>query len=207
MYAALMPGKRATEAQRKEEICQAALRVATRDGIHGLTIRNVASEAGLSHALVLFHFGERTALIVALLDWLLNTTVVLHLDDRILQIADPLQRMLALIEQELVRVRTERHRIELFFEYWTLGLREPEVRRKMRAELKRYRQAFEPMAADLIRSDRDRFRQMDADSLAGVAVSFILGCAIQVVVDRAGFDVPRFMTTIKTLLMQLQLRS
>ncbi len=42
-----MPGKKASEESRREQIVQAAFRVAMRDGLEQLTIRQVAAEAGL----------------------------------------------------------------------------------------------------------------------------------------------------------------
>ncbi|HEY7461911.1 MAG TPA: TetR family transcriptional regulator, partial [Gemmatimonadota bacterium] len=78
-----MPGRKAPEADRKEQILNAALRTAARDGLEGLTIRNVAAEAELSSGLVLFHFNTKDALLTAALDVLLETTAVLRIDDEV----------------------------------------------------------------------------------------------------------------------------
>jgi AcrR family transcriptional regulator len=45
----------------------AAIRVGARNGLRGLTIRSVASEAGVTHGLVRHHFGSRDQLVAAAL--------------------------------------------------------------------------------------------------------------------------------------------
>jgi AcrR family transcriptional regulator len=114
-----MPGRKAPEEQRREEILRAAYRVAARERLAGLTGRAVAAEAGVSSGLVFFHFGDRDGLLVALLEWLLEVTVV-----------------------------------------------GPELH---------------------------------ADGLSAVVAGFIEGCALQVVMDPAGFDVNAYMRTVQTL--------
>src|SRR5206468_6073315 len=63
----LMPGQKATEATRREQILKAAYDVALRRGIDGLTVRAVAAKARLSHGLVLFHFKRKEQMGLALL--------------------------------------------------------------------------------------------------------------------------------------------
>src|SRR6516225_9337319 len=47
----------------REALLQAAERVLERDGLAGLTLRAVASEAGVSHAAPTHHFGDLTGLV------------------------------------------------------------------------------------------------------------------------------------------------
>ncbi|MCW3016270.1 MAG: transcriptional regulator, TetR family [Solirubrobacterales bacterium] len=47
----------------REALLEAATRVIARDGFRGLTYRSVATEAGVTHGLVTYHFGTREALI------------------------------------------------------------------------------------------------------------------------------------------------
>ena len=75
-----MPGRRAPEDARREQIVSAAYAVALRSGIAGVTLRAVAAEAGLSHGLLIFHFKGKAELVGALLDRVLATTVMRHVD-------------------------------------------------------------------------------------------------------------------------------
>lgn len=51
----------------RDALIEASIRVVASDGLRGLTIRAVATEAGVSHGLVRHHFGSRAALVEATL--------------------------------------------------------------------------------------------------------------------------------------------
>jgi|SRR5665213_2060168 len=197
-----MPATKEPKELRRAQILQAAFEVATHRGLGGLTVRLVATSAGLSPGLVLFHFKTKEHLLVALLDWLLATTTVLLVTADI-PIGSPIERLLALVEREMDRLSSEPRRIRLFFEYWIVGIRSPGVRRKMRAELARYRSAFRPIAAEVLAADADRFAGVTPTGLAAVAVSFIKGCAVQSMIDPEQFDIAEYVRAAHALLDQL----
>ena len=198
-----MPGRKASEATRRDQIVRAAFDVASRRGLDGLTVRLVATKARLSSGLVLFHFHSKNHLIVALLDWLLRTTTVLHIPPRIQRIRPPLHRLVALLRQEMHRLSREPRRIRLFFEFWVRGGRDAEIATKMGGELERYREAFRPMAEAVLVAEPDRFLRVTADGLAAVAVSFIKGCAVQSMIDPGHFDIAEYLLAAEGLLGQL----
>lgn len=198
-----MPGRKAPEETRRDQIIKAAYEVAARKGLDGLTVRLVASKARLSTGLVLFHFTSKDQLVVALLDWLLTTTTVLHIGPEIRAIVSPLERLLALLRQEMDRLSREPSRIRLFFEFWVLGGRHAQVGAKMRAELARYREAFRPMAGEVLEAEPERFSHVTPDGLAGVAVSFIKGCAVQAMIDPEHFDIQEYLVAAEGLLGEL----
>ena len=194
-----MPGQRAAEGVRREQIVRAAYEVASRKGLQGLTVRQVAAKARVSSGLVLFHFKSKDQLIVGLLDWLLATTTVLHVGPEIRRIASPLDRFLGLLRQEMDRLASEPRRIRLFFEFWVLGGRNAEIGRKMRAELARYREAFRPIVQEVLVTEPERFAHVTADGLAAVAVSFINGCAVQSMIEPDHFDIQHYLAAVEAL--------
>ncbi len=194
-----MPGRKAPEEQRREEILRAAYRVAARERLAGLTGRAVAAEAGVSSGLVFFHFGDRDGLLVALLEWLLEVTVIGPELPALLQGRTPGERMLSAIRRDVERLPKQRERVELFFDFWVMGTRHPDVKRMIRAALERYRVAFRPLAAAVIEAEPERYAGVDADGLSAVAAGFIEGCALQVVMDSEHFDVEAYMRTLGTL--------
>jgi len=200
-----MPGQRAAEAVRREQIIKAAYEVASRKGLDRLTVRQVAAKARLSAGLVLFHFKSKDQLIVALQDWLLATTTILRVGPEIQRNGLPLDRLLALLRQEMNRLASEPRRIRLFFEFWVLGGRNAEIRKKMRAELARYREAFRPMVQQVLVAEPDRFAQVTADGLAAVAVSFIKGCAVQSMIDPDHFDIQDYLASAEALVGQFMM--
>lgn len=198
-----MPGQKASEDARRKQIMRAAFDVASRKGLAGLTVRLVAAKAGLSTGLVLFHYKTKEQLIIALLDYVLETTTVLHLTDDIARITSPLDRLLALLVREMNRLSSEPRRIRLFFDFWAKGFTHPLIRKKTRAELDRYREAFRPMAEEVVAAEPERFAHVSAEGLAAVAVGFIKGCAVQSMIDPKNFDIDEFLAAAQGLLGQL----
>ncbi len=61
-------------AQRRSEILRAAYRVMARAGAQRTPLAKVAEEAGVSKALLLYHFESKDALIMAAFEWALQAT-------------------------------------------------------------------------------------------------------------------------------------
>lgn len=194
-----MPGRKASEATRRQQILRAAYDVAINERLDALMIRTVAQRAGLSAGLILFHFKTKDELVLSVLDHLLATTTVLHVTPDIRQIASPRERLLALLRREMLRLSSEPRRTRLFFEFWELGLKQRRVRARMRRELDRYREAFRPIAEEVLRAAPARFAGVTADGLAAVSVSFIKGCAVQSMIDPANVNIDEFITATQGL--------
>ncbi len=197
-----MPGTKAPERARREQILAAAYVVAAREGLDGTTILQVAAAATLSPGLIMFHFKSKRQLLLALLDWLLSTTSVLQVGDDIAGLTAPFDRLIALLRQEMHRLSREPLRIRLTFDYWSAGIRDPEINARMREEFARYRAAFRPLAAAVLRAEPERFADVTPDGLAAVAVSFIKGCAVQSMIDPEHFDIGEYLAAAEGLLAQ-----
>ena len=195
-----MPGRKASERERRESILRAAFVVAARERLTGVTARAAAAKAGVSSGLVFFHFESVDGLLVDLLDWLLERTIVAgELADGVFGDLPPASRMMAVVRRDVERLPRTRDRVELFFDYWVLGTRHPIVQRKIRAALDRYRDSFRPLAAAMVAADPERYAGTTAEGLAAVAASFVEGCALQVVMDPTAFDTERSMATLAAL--------
>ena len=203
-----MPGQRAPEEERREQIVSAAYVVALRTGIADVTLRAVAAEAGLSHGLLLFHFKRKDEIIAALLDRVLATSAILHLTvDGVAESTGGRtprapNRLAALLRGELERLAREPRGMRLFFEYWALGVREAAIRQKIAAALDRYRMAFRAVAAEVI-ADDGASKTLTPDALAAVAVSLINGCAVQMMIDRDRFDTAAYLAAVEGLIARL----
>lgn len=198
-----MPGKRASEGERREQILRGAFEVASREGIGSLTIRAVAAEARVSHALVLFHFQRKENLVYALLDWLIQATSVLHVSEDVARFPHALDRLHALLQQEMARLSHQPRHVRLFFDYWALGARHESIRSRMGAELERYRAAFRTIMAELLRAEPAAFGGATADGLAAMAVSWIHGCAVQAMIDPEHFDTDEYLAAVRAVVGQL----
>jgi TetR/AcrR family transcriptional regulator, transcriptional repressor of bet genes len=195
-----MPGQKAPETLRRQQILKAAHEVALRQGIDGLTVRAVASRARLSHGLVLFHFKRKEQLVTAVLDRVLATTLSLRIAEEFTRIREPRARLRALLQQEVDRLSHDPRQVRLFLEYWALGTRHTAIRAKISGELKRYRAAFRTLTEQVVQADGARFPGVTAEGLAAIAVSFINGCAVQAMIDPDHFDVGEYLASVQGIL-------
>jgi AcrR family transcriptional regulator len=174
----------------------AAFKVASQKRLDGLTIRAIADEAKLSSGLVSFHFGNREGLLMALLDWLLQTTVVGSPTTEVRALPTAAQRLLGLLSQELTLLPERKPRLELFFDFWVLGFGHPLVRARMRKALSRYRKVITPLADAVVLESPERFAGVSGADLTQLVVATILGCVMQAIVDARGFDLERAIATL-----------
>ena len=185
---------------RREQILQAAFEVAAQGGLGGVTVRAVAARADVSHALVLFHFGRKEVLLHALLEFLISTTAVPRIPDEIERLPSALDRLHALLRQEMVRLSDQADSTRLFFEYWALGSRHPEIRRRIGEELERYRGAFRGIMQALVEAEPATFAGATPSGLAAVAVSWVQGCAVQAMTDPDRFDMAAYLAAVHSII-------
>jgi TetR/AcrR family transcriptional repressor of bet genes len=185
-----MPGRKASEDERREQILKAAHEVALRRGIDGLTVRAVAARAHLSHGLVLFHFKRKDQLGLALLDRVLETTMSLRVPDDIGAIRNPRERLQALFRHEMHRLSGEPRRIRLLLEYWARGAHNALIRGKISAGLDRYRAAFEAMAEEA----------GAPDGVGAAVVSLIIGYPVQATIDPAQLDINDYLASVEGII-------
>jgi AcrR family transcriptional regulator len=69
------PGRRVNYGDGREALLKAAVRVVAHGGLRNLTYRAVAEEAGVTHGLVVHHFGSRDALIEEALAYTVRTSL------------------------------------------------------------------------------------------------------------------------------------
>jgi len=195
-----MPGQKAPEAARREQILHSAYRIAAEAGLDGLTIRQVASAAGLSSGLVLFHYKTKQQLLLALLEWLLEGTLGAPVAPaESLSSRSALENFHTLIHSEMRRLSAEPARINLLFGFWVRGGHDPAIGLRMRQALARYREAFRDRGQALLKAEPERFRGVTAEGLATLAVSVIKGCAVQAMIDPQGFDITQQLRAARCL--------
>jgi TetR/AcrR family transcriptional regulator, transcriptional repressor of bet genes len=203
-----VPGTRAPEEQRRAQIVDAALVVAARDRLDRLTVRRVAAEAGLSPGLVFHHLTDKETLLLAVLDRLIERTIPALLDDEeeagisaatSVDATTGGDRLLARVRADLGRIELDRELIELFFDFWVMGTRHPEVRARIASALRGYRAALVPMAAAAVRDEPARFAATSPERLAALVVAFILGHAVQAVLDPDASDIEGVVVTLDAL--------
>lgn len=59
---------------RRASMIRAAYKVMARDGVHRVPLQQIATEAGVSKGLLIYHFQTKDGLVLASLEWVLETT-------------------------------------------------------------------------------------------------------------------------------------
>jgi TetR/AcrR family transcriptional repressor of bet genes len=195
-----MPGQKANEATRREEILRAAYQVALRRGIDGLTLRAVAARARLSHGLVLFHFKRKDQLGLALLDRVLANTLPPGILDAMEALPDPRERLSALMRQEVARLAAEPRPVRLLLEYWARGAHNAVIRRKILAALEDYRAVFRALAEAALHTHGGRRGRASPAGVAAAAVSLILGYPVQTMIDPVHLDEVEYLASVPGIL-------
>lgn len=198
-----MPGEKLPENERREAILEGAFRVAARETLGGLSMREVAEEAGVSKGLVFFHFSDKESLLLALLDWMLERGPRVEVPPELASAPDmhPARRLIEVVGHQVALLEERRARVELFLDFWVMGTGVPEIQERIHDAFERYRQEFEPYTEAVVEALPDRFRDGDAAGLAGVVVSFIEGCALQITAEAERFDVRRYMSAVRGLVL------
>lgn len=194
--------RRLPEQERREQILEAAFRIACRDRLEAVTGRRVAEEAGLSSGLVFFHFQNKDQLLLSLVDWIIDSTLAtLTLPEGAL-VEAPREQLLGFIAERVARLgrARDREQVELFFDLWVLGTRNAEVRDRLRRALARYREALTPVTRALVAADPARYAGVSPEALAMVASSLLHGSAVQAAMDAESFGVDSFLAALRAVL-------
>ncbi|MFP4623369.1 MAG: TetR/AcrR family transcriptional regulator [Gemmatimonadota bacterium] len=202
-----MPGKKLPEEERREAILEAAYRVAVRETLGGLSMRAVAEEAGVSKGLLFFHFKDKGAMLLALLDWVLERAPRLDVPGDLEEGGDPSLRLLRVLEHHISGIPQRQERVEMFMDFWVLGMTVPEVQRRIRSAFDRFRGEFEPYTAPVAARFPERYDGGATEGLAAVVVSFIQGVSLQMMSDPGHFDIDRYMRALRGLVVGAPVRA
>lgn len=63
-----------TRRSRRSSVVRTVYRVMARDGVHRVPLQQIADEAGVSKALLLYHFESKDAMVLEALNWVLEAT-------------------------------------------------------------------------------------------------------------------------------------
>ncbi len=168
----------------RERILGAAVGQIAREGIDGVRIARIAMEAGVSPALVHYHFATRDALLAEALDYSYARAGDARLEPRELPAASHAERLQSMIEQCLPTTPSLRQDWVLWVELWLRAARQPELR-PIGEEL--YARLHAWFAGEIAAGVRDaEFARCDPDEVADRTLAMIDGYGIRTLIgDRA----------------------
>ena len=145
-----LPSRQDRAAQRRRSLIDAAIAVMAREGILGITMSDIAQEAGCSYGVVSFHFKSKDNLLLSALEFLVEEY------DQVLQRAlaaaapNPAARLLAMLDADFDPRIANANRVAVWTAFWAEAPRKAGYRERC-AELKeRYREISETMVMELV---------------------------------------------------------
>lgn len=172
--------QRLPEHERQEQILQAATRIGAKLGLINLTLRNIAEEAGVSHALVVHHFQNKQGMHLALLRFI--TASLLNLPE-MPDTASPLsERLLLLVKGQLEQLRDKSDLVGLFLEFRVLARAEPSLREEVRRNMELIFEIYEPLSMALVAENPERFAGVTGRSLSRTIANTLIGYEISLLI-------------------------
>jgi AcrR family transcriptional regulator len=114
-------------AERREQLIEAALAVASRDGIDAATVRAVAAEAGVSLGVVHYCFQDKDELLRAMAHAITSANLERSLGDLPLDVENPETVIEGVLDALWTGIRESRGPQLLSYELTTSSLRHPEI--------------------------------------------------------------------------------
>jgi AcrR family transcriptional regulator len=170
----------------RQRILEAAVHCIAQDGIDGVRIARIAMDAGVSAALIHYHFESRDALLAEALEWsyeLAGDTRTLDPGPR----AGAPARLAAMIEQCLPLPGHQRDDFMLWVELWLRAARKPDLRPTAARLYSRMHEWFAEVIAEGV--DAGELGPCDPGSTADFVVALLDGYGVRALVEDPALDV------------------
>ena len=173
---------RAEGREAREELLSAALRVFARRGYREARVDEIAAEAGYSKGALYWHFSGKEELLIALLEERIDAPM----RDRfaLLASAPPERDMSVEASREFARQLSEaRETLLLEREYWSLAIRDPELRARYCERQKELRDALAAGMEARARHLGTPELTMPAEDVARIVMSIIGGLGFDELIE------------------------
>ena len=149
--------------ERKDQILEAATKVFTQRGFADARMDDIVAESGLSKGALYWYFDSKDAIIVGILDRVFNWEAA-HLQE-ILKGEDSAQKKLeAFVEASLQDIVRMKPLMPIFFDFWTLSIRNKTINKAIKRYYQRFIDIVEPMIK--LGIDQGEFRPIDVRETA-----------------------------------------
>ena len=165
------------------ELLEAARRLLETEGYSSLTLKAIGREAGQNESLIGYHFGSKTGLLVALVDWLVYD-IVRDLHARVLRLEDG-QDQLHPAMDDARKLVGDVESYRAFYDLMPHLLATREGRLRMAQLYTTYRE----LNARALSTALAQARSPRARAVAAMHVALTDGLALQVLMDPGGVDV------------------
>ncbi len=140
---------RETPEERRRQLGEAALRCIRRHGNAGVSVRQIAAEAGVTQGLITHHFGEINELVAYAFDLMSEGLLREILSAVDAAEATPQARLDAFIAASFSSIMMDRDVLSVWVVFWGLILHSPRMAASQKQEYGDYVAAVEKLIADL----------------------------------------------------------
>ena len=182
----------------RERILAAAVTQIAREGIDGVRIARIAMEAGVSTALVHYHFDTREALLAEALEYSYALAGDVRLEGDALENTSGAARLQAMIDQCLPGTPALREDWVLWVELWLRAVRHPELRPVAEELYARMRAWFADEIEDGIR--RGEFGRCDPVEVADRTLALLDGLGVRALIGDGAMPLERARRTVAAAL-------
>jgi AcrR family transcriptional regulator len=171
--------------ERKNQIVEAAMNVFARHGFKDATMDDIVTESGLSKGALYWYYKSKDELIGAILEYFFKRELA---DIRTLPDApgSAHDRLLRMIESTITEIQEMKPLLPIFYEFYTLALRNKGVRKALQQYFREYLATLTPLIQQGI--DRGEFRPLDAAQAALTAGAVVEGTLLLWVLDPKSFQ-------------------
>ncbi len=180
------PKRTAARQRRRRELIDATMKCIGRKGISGMTLSDVAKEAGLSQGIVNLHFKSKDNLLTETLKLLADE--YRELFDRTLERSgpSPADKLLAVMEMDLKPSICSRAKLAVWFAFWGEVKSRPTYRKICDEADRHYDAAVEALCEDIIADGT--YSDRDARTIATALTSFTNGLWLSCLVSPQDWD-------------------
>jgi AcrR family transcriptional regulator len=173
----------------RERILAAAVRRIASEGIDEVRIARIAMDAGVSSALVHYHFDTREALLAEALEYSYERAGDVRISTGELPAASHAERLSAMIEQCLPSTPALEEDWVLWVELWLRAVRHPELRPVAERLYARMREWF---ASEIAAGVHDgEFGRCDPDEIADRTLALIDGFGLRTLIGDTAVPLER----------------
>ena len=173
----------------RERILAAAVQRIALEGIDGVRIARIATDAGVSSALVHYHFETRESLLAEALDYSYTRAGDARISARDLPGASHAERLQAMVDQCLPTTPALAEDWVLWIELWLRAVRHPELRPIAEELYARLRAWFVEEIAAGVRAGE--FHRCDVEDVADRALALIDGFGVRTLIGDSQIPLER----------------
>ncbi len=184
---------------RRAQLTSATYSVVSKKGYYNFTIKDIAQEAGMSTGLIHYYFKNKQDLLLNLLRQI-NRNIRASLQQDLINLSDPVDRLGAFIERACNLVIQEKNYFYVLLDFWT----QLNHNERMRTAIQKLYDSYRDVCSDILNQgiEQGKFTNIDVRYTAIMIVSLVQGLIIQYVIDPDAFDYAHYAHKIKTQIIE-----